>query len=53
MKNLNVHLLQPKNTETPKIAYPWVVAVYNTTNDFICGGTIISERYILSGIVVV
>ncbi|KAK5649616.1 hypothetical protein RI129_000645 [Pyrocoelia pectoralis] len=31
-----------------KSDYPWHVAIYNATNDNICGGTIISHRIVLS-----
>lgn len=29
--------------------YPWIVAIYNATDTFICGGTIISLDYVLTG----
>ncbi|XP_058457835.1 polyserase-2 [Malaya genurostris] len=36
------------NAEETENVWPWHVALYNSTNDYIAGGSIISERFVLT-----
>lgn len=50
MKRVGVAtLIAGNNSETIENEYPWVAAIYNE-EEHKCGGSIISESYVLSGI---
>lgn len=50
IKSIEPQPLIVGGTVVPKGDYPWTVALYHGDNkDFICGGTLISSRLILTG----
>lgn len=53
LKRVNAQTLAVGGSPVIAGEYPWLVAIYNGSDVHICGGSIISRLYVLSGIVII
>lgn len=48
-KTITSRTLIVNGEEVQEQEYPWVVAIYDSNDEQICGGTIISREFVISG----